>query len=176
MISNRTFAITAFLGSCLLLILTVSASKQVRDWRLNQREHEYPEPIGSLLEDPEIGAAVEFPVVDIFGRPTRTPRSDSATLLVMSGGCSSCSAIAFDPNSGGTSRFSVVVVVYQAQERQIREFFLGKKIGPNLRVLADPSGAMHLRLNAFLTPRYYSITNGTINAIQRRPDKQSHRA
>lgn len=119
----------------------------------------------SLIQaDAAVGTKIELPRADAF---SNVVSQRARTLLVYAGSCSGCTVNALDPARLEDAPYDQVVLVYWGSNGQVLSDF--KHAIPKLRIVADPTGAIPLKLGAVSAPRFYVLEKGVLVDIWKDP-------
>lgn len=104
--------------------------------------------------DPRPGSTIRLPMADFFGKSV-SPRGGGNVLLVAASSCQSCSERIFDPRTTAVGEYSLVVLIYLAGPQDMPRYL--SRLGPNVRVISDPSSTWMRQLNPVFDPRFYLL-------------------
>lgn len=106
--------------------------------------------------DPMPGAAILPP-------PAQPGPTAERVLIAALGGCGSCSTKSFDPAGIRTDGYREVILLYEAQDKSIPASV--RRFPKPFRVVADPKGELHRRLNASWSPRF-AVLDGSYRLVR----------
>ena len=99
--------------------------------------------------DPAVGSRFPAPCMDAFGRPIPT---SARTVVVIAGGCTSCSLHAIDPRTIVAAPGQTVVFAYQSSQKELQPWMKG--LPSSVRVVCDEDLRLQQAANSVWQPRY----------------------
>lgn len=110
-------------------------------------EHAY-----DASRDPTVGSLFPLPTKDAYGKAI--PHS-GRTILVIAGGCTSCSLHAIDPRDLLPAKGETFVLAYQSSPTDLPAWM--KSLPSNVRIVDDESLVLQKAANSAWQPRYLLI-------------------
>ena len=99
--------------------------------------------------DPAAGTLFRLPSEDAFGQPVP---SSPRTIVVIAGGCTSCSLHAIDPRQVVPTPGEIIVFAYQTSRKDLPSWM--GHLPSDVRVLADEDARLQKAANSAWQPRY----------------------